>query len=307
MRRSRTTDKRDILRATLILVFLSTIVSCSVKPTWVPLDKAQLNTEAPVSTAATIYELTYGQTRYMNVAAVVVGTLAAISGGVAKGVANDAPINGIAKTVDKVTQAASKVVNDVAAADARQASCNFEKRMGDFDVFAVFADRFSARRRDLRYFNIEVIHNEVEHNKIINRLITYDDTRLDKAYSEQLLHKGTRYVSAFKFQYGIGARAGGEQFGFTKVYRPYVRIVGLVKDIVTNRFVWGNKITLFSNTEFHGKDEAQNAPREQLIDAFQPIIGQLIDVVVRDLNGERFTSEEFIVDYDPNVDDVLAF
>lgn len=306
MRRSRTTDKRDILRATLVLVFLSTIVSCSVKPTWVPLDKAQLNRGTPVSTTATIYELTYGQTRYMNVAAVVVGALAAISGGVAKGVANDA-LNGITKTVVDLTQVASKVANDIAAADARQASCDFEKRMGDFDVFAMFADRFSTRRRDLRYFNINVIHNEVEHDKIIHRLITYDDTRLDKAYSEQLLHDGTRYVSAFKFQYGIGARAGGEQFGFTKVYRPYVRIVGLVKDIVTNRFVWGNKITLFSNAEFHGKDEAQNATRERLIDAFQLMIGQLIDVIVRDLNGERFTSEEFIVDYDPNVDDVLAF
>ena len=188
----------------------------------------------------------------------------------------------------------------------REAASDFEKKMGDFDAFALFADQFDVRRGDIRYFDIETVHNEAEHNKVIKRLITYDHTGLDKTFGEQLHQSGTRYVSAFKFQYGIGARAGGEQLDFTKTYRPYVRIVGVEKDVATNRFVWGNKITLFSNTAFHGKDAARNVGREQLIEDFKLMAVQLADVTVRDLNGERYTSDEFLVDYDPKVDDILA-
>jgi hypothetical protein len=292
------------LRTTVVLVFLASATSCATKPTWVPLDKAQIDTRTAANTTASVYELTYGQARYMNVAAVVVGTLAGIAGGTAKGLANNTHIN---DGVDKIMEDVGKAIDHMSAADARQESSEFEKKMGEYDVFSDFVERFGARRGDIKYFNIEVIHNELAHNKIITRLITYDDSRLDKTYSETLLRNGTKHVSAFKFQYGIGARAGGEQFGFTKTYRPYVRIVGLIKDVGSNRFVWGNKITLFSNTAFAGKDEARNASRDQLIDAYSLLLGQLVDVIVRDLNGDRFTSNEFLVDYDPAVDDVLAF
>jgi hypothetical protein len=279
------------------LVFLSTI-GCVPQNTWVPLDKVQLDTKTRANTTATLYELNYGQVRYMNLAAVIVGAVANMGGQIAK----QTNING----GTRVTQDLKTFVDNLSVANAREDSSDFEKKMGDFDVFAFFADQFNARRSDLRYFNIEVAHDEVEHGNIINRLTTYDATRLDKAYGERLLQSGTKYLSAFKFQYGIGARAGGEQFGFTKKYRAYVRIVGLVKDVGTNRFVWGNKITLFSNEAFHGTDKAQNASRDQLIEQFKLITGQLADIVVRDLNGDRYTSEEFLVDYDPNVDDVLS-
>ena len=84
-----------------------------------------------------------------------------------------------------------------------------------------------------------------------------------------------------------------------------MRVVGLVKDAQTNEFVWGNKIIFFSETVYPGVDAAKNADREELVLEFKTITSQLVDILVSDLNGQRYNSDEYLVDYNPNRDDIL--
>jgi uncharacterized protein (TIGR02145 family) len=253
-------------------------------------------TRNKAKTLTSVYAKTYFEVRFMNVAATVSVVLIPTFGAVAY--QND--IKGNINFQNTVNQ----TIDDIAIETQRKNSNEFEKKMGDFSVLSYFANSFYNTKDSIKKYNIILTLDKSEHSKIINRLNTGNKKNLDTAFTNELNNSNTQYVSAFKFQYGIGARAGNEQFGLTKTYRPFVRLTGYIKDVNSNFIVWRNAIIIFSTKELHGRDEAQYINEEELKKEFKKISNKLITTVINDLNGTRYSSTEQLVDIS-SIDDYL--
>ncbi len=273
----------------LLLFFLVSILStCSVfkNTTWIPLNNEKINVNEKVRTLTTLYSRSYFQVRYMSYAAIASNFIAPM------------PYMDLKTKIDL-----NNDLNSIEENNRRKKSNDFEKKLGDFSILSYFNKTLSEKQNSIKYFNIDMNFDKIEHDKIIKRIITYDKEKLDNSYTEELNKLNCKYVSAFKIQYGMGARAGGEQFGMVKSYRPYIRLVGLIKDISSNEFVWGNKIIVFSEMVYHGRDHANEALPDDLIEQFKDISIRLAEILIDDLNGLRYTSNEQLVD--ANFDDDL--
>jgi len=257
-----------------ILWFSLMLTSCTAtkNTTWIPLNMDKIEVSKKENTLSTVYANNFFQSRFMQLASTIT------RGGV------------ISAVIDQ--------------SSTRKSSNEFEKKLGDFSVLSYFYESFYKKSTSLKFFDLHNISDATEHPQVIKTIITYDKLKLDTVYESKLIKSDIKFISAFKLQYGIGARAGREQFGMKKSYRLFVRVVGLIKNINTNEFVWGNKIIVFSEQAFIGRDQAKNAPEEELIDEFKTIISNLTDILIDDMNGNRYNFKEMLVDYNLN-DDLL--
>jgi len=286
-----------MIKAVLVVMIIGAMTACVlVTKTWIPLDMAKVNATEKATTTVTIYKLTNGQERYMSLAGVLLNVAGAMTNEFNRqsGTGQNNPGGGF-----------NDLGESVRAAEVRKNSSAFEKKLGDFNALVYFETAFNAQKNKLVHFAMESTYDLPEHTRIVNRLVTYDSKKLDSAYGEKLMSLGTKYLAAIKFQYGVGARVGKEQFSLTKKYRPYVRVVGLIKDVASNEFVWGNKIILFSQKVYKGKSEAKDAPGEEIVAELKLLIDQLVKILIDDMNGQRYESKDSLADYEPGVDDIL--
>jgi len=243
-------------------------------------------------TLTTIYARTYFEVRFMSISGIVFEVLTPTLGAVA--------YQNNAKGYVDYQNSMNQTKDEIVEANKRKNSNEFEKKMGDFSVLSYFANTFSVYKDSIDKYNLLITTDKSENTKIVDRLCTGKIKDLDPTFTNELNSSDTKYVSAFKFQYGIGARAGMEQFGMTKTYRPFVRLVGYIKDVSSNIIVWQNSIIVFSTKEFHGRNEAEYANEEELKKEFKKLCTKLVKITINDINGTPFTSKEQLVDISPN-------
>ena len=84
-------------------------------------------------------------------------------------------------------------------------------------------------------------------------------------------------------------RGGQEQFGFRKVYRPFIRVLGLIKNSATQEVVWQVDMNMYSPSDAYtgGEADAENLSGERLVSAYKQVTRLLCDQVVASLIGER--------------------
>jgi hypothetical protein len=250
----------------------------------------QLNSIGKDKMLTTVYSRSYFRATFMNLFATIAGTAVAIGAGVKYGTThnftkNDADAaNGLMELNEAIAESAN-----------RKNSSEYEKKMGDFSVLSYFDSLFYGLNGSIKDFKIEMTGNKNDNARILNRLESRSIDK-DTQFTAELNSSNYKYISAFNFQYGIGARAGGEQFGFTKKYRPYVRIDGMIKDVKTNKLSWSNNIIVFSNIVYHGKKEAEEANISNLIEEFKIISERLARLVIDDMNGKKYTYKEYLVE-----------
>jgi hypothetical protein len=95
-------------------------------------------------------------------------------------------------------------------------------------------------------------------------------------------------VAAFKISYGLGVRAGAEQVGFRKYYRPFIMLIGRIKHAGTEETVWQEYIIAFDNKNRYLGEEANadKIKKEKMIAAFKEITKEVMDMLIKSLNGK---------------------
>jgi hypothetical protein len=271
--------KSIIFTLLFVLLYATNAISQLSEATWVPLKTIDININQKEKMMGAVYSKTYFQSRFMSVKAIVLNVIF--------------PPIGTA-----VYQKELNKTNKLQDSSYIQRISNneFEKKLDSFDVLSYFFNSFTNLKDSIKFFDIQLTFNQSEHLKLIKQLSESDNKKLDFQYMKILKDSGYSYISAFKFQYGVGARIGKEQLGFTKTYRPFVRIVGLIRNASTNQVIWGNRIVVFSDKSFKGGDEAKNATPEDLISAFKDISDKIAKILVDDMNGLNNTSKDLLVD-----------
>jgi hypothetical protein len=262
------------------------IYSCSSVKKWASQNSIRIKPGAKDNTLAVVYTKTPFQTRFMDVGATVFNTTSDLAAGVHFNLSGD--------WVDPVYLERTTA--------HRKASSEFEMKLGSFDVLSYFSRLFEKSKDSVKYYNVIFNSDSLKSQKILDHLLTNNIKRLDSAFTRELITSGTKYVAAFKFQYGIGARAGKEQIGLKKSYRPFIRLVGAVKDVNTNTFVWENRFEVFSDRFYKGRNEALEEFDFNLIKEFKVICNKLLIFLIDDLNGKQYHIVEELVDYTTNDD-----
>lgn len=238
-------------------------------------------------TLSTIYSRTYFEPRFMSVPAIVFEVITPVFGAAFLDDIDD---------YEDLLEATGQISTSITTSEQRKNSNEFEMKLGDFDALAYFANYFNYSKNRINNYNIEFTGDKPEHAKVVDLIIADKDKNIDMTFKNDLVNENTKYVSAFKFQYGIGARAGSEQLGMTKTYRPFVRLVGYIKDVDSNSIAWGNSILIFSNKKFNGKNEAKNVNEVELAKEFKRLSKRLVNVLIDDINGKQYVSDGQLVD-----------
>ena len=106
-----------------------------------------------------------------------------------------------------------------------------------------------------------------------------------------------------KYSYGLGARAGGEQFGFTKNYRPFVKLIGVLVDTETGGILWRDLLIEFADTGYRGGDsDVENLDGAKLAAQFKEINGRLVGRLIDCLNGKHPPPVSPLVGLSPKLD-----
>jgi hypothetical protein len=252
-----------------IMFSIVLIFSACASKTWIPLNTLKVDLNNKAKTYTTVYSKDYFKVGFMSVTSTITGGFVG-------------PIEG-------------DIIKSVEENNRRKNSNEFEKKLGDFDVLTCFYKALKNVQDSIRCFQIESTFDKNENSKIIKCLETNDINKVDKSYTETLTKSNYKYISAIRIQYGIGARAGGEQFGMTKTYRPYIKLVCIIKDINSNESVWGNRIIVFSESSYKGSDAAINADQKLLVQQFEDICANLAKFFMNDLNGYRYLSKDQLV------------
>ncbi len=167
----------------------------------------------------------------------------------------------------------------------RLQSNEFEKLLADFDVFEYFNKQLKQRAGDSGIVRLKFSDSATLTPKIIE--FAQCDHKDDCMTAVKSLGEATPYIAALKMSYGLGTRQGNDQLGFTKSYRPFIRVIGVVKKVSSAEVMWQSDVLVFGDKPYKGGDaEADRIPRAELVSAFKVLTTQAIDLVVRSLNGE---------------------
>ena len=217
------TMKQFVVKCVLPVCFLLLASCATTTTTWVPLTVSKLNTKERAKTVATVYIRTFGEERFMSTSAMILGAFSAMASSAALQLSmtnmqqgNYRTSENLSDLAKSINESSEKIAQSIEAANYRKNSSEFEKKMGDFDLYSYFVKTLYEARDSIKYFNFEMNFDSTEHAQIINRICTYDKEKLDTSFSRTLYASGDKYLSAFKFQYGIGARVGSEQMSLTK-------------------------------------------------------------------------------------------
>ena len=168
--------------------------------------------------------------------------------------------------------------------------------LNGINIKEIFTSRFTALKDSLKYFNFIITKNAEDKINIVNKVATKNNKNLNPGFNKVLGLNGTMHVCAIKFQYGISMRGNSENFGFVKTYRPYVLVKSVIKDLTTNKNVWGNTITLFSNRiAYKGKGEIEKADIAALTEEYKILCNRASEILIQDMDGKRYESKDLLV------------
>jgi len=276
---------KKLFGISLAVVMFSLLTSCATTKKWESLNTKNLKDNSRGNALVTVYVKSPFEARFMDVAATILNTSSVA----------------ISQYSFYETGRWTNPAYIEKTTEHRKASNEFEKKLGSFDVLAYFVSSLEKMKDSLKYFVPVFPSDSLQSPEILKHILNKDKNNPD-LFSKQVVKYNAKYMSAIKLQYGVGARAGKEQFGMKKTYRPFVRIVGIIKDINTNEVVWGNKITVFSEKAYKGRDEAKEEFDFNLIKSFRVICDKLSRLLVEDLNGKQYYFPEGLVDYTANDD-----
>jgi hypothetical protein len=167
---------------------------------------------------------------------------------------------------------------------ARLESSDFEKLLDDFDVSIYFDSQL---RKDIGKAKLVkiVFEKDAEKTKQIVQFIAADK-KDDKSAGNNL--KPNTPVAAFKISYGLAVRGGTENIGLRKYYRPFIRLIGRIKIAGSDEVIWQDAMIAFGENRYLGNDaDASKIKKEELVQSYQQLTTEVIEMLVRSLNGEK--------------------
>jgi hypothetical protein len=168
---------------------------------------------------------------------------------------------------------------------SRLQSNDFEKMLGEFDVFEYFNDQLNLRASDSKFVKLKLTGASDLVPKIIELAKCKEKDRCSLAVER--VSGLTDHIAVLKVSYGIAIRPGPEQFGFTKYYRPFIRVLGILKNSHSVETLWQQDICVFGDDRYSGDDsEAYALPRERIISSFKKISSTAIEFLTLSLNGQ---------------------
>jgi len=167
----------------------------------------------------------------------------------------------------------------------RLQSSDFEKLLAEFNVFEYFDGQLKKRAGETSMVILKFSDSPDLTSKVIE--VARCDQKDACTSAAKSLGEATPNIAALKMSYGLGARQGSEQLGFRKYYRPFIRVIGVIKKVPSTETIWQSDILVFAENRYLGGDaDADRIPREELISSFKILATQAIDLLVRSLNGE---------------------
>jgi hypothetical protein len=226
----------------------------------------------PCATPVAVYSRSYFQARYQGkfIASMILG----------------GPVLAVA---------AMSQSQDVDRSKQRLASGPFEQLLGDFDVLAHVTQHTRTAIGQARLFTIQLADDPAAVSTIISHAQAAEASKTASAPSPT--GGARRCIGAFKVAYGLGARAGAEQFGFRKSYRPFVQIVGAIYDADTKRAWWRDAVIAFGPIRYLGSDaDADQIESKELVQGLQTAARDAVEILVKSLNSDAIAERAILVD-----------
>ncbi len=172
-------------------------------------------------------------------------------------------------------------------APVRQEANAFEALLGDFDVTGHTNERLRARIAEAQRFDIKFTDDPAVAEALIGVASS----------GQKIAAAGGDVMAVFKISYGLGARAGREQMGFKKTYRPFVRLLGVVRNNATGEVLWHGAVIAWGAKGYKGAEaDAKKIPPDDLVAAFKTVSDDAISLLIRSLNGESLSPMGELVD-----------
>ena len=176
----------------------------------------------------------------------------------------------------------------------RLQSSDFEKLLDDFDVFEYFNEQLKKRAGDCSTVKLKFSDSPDLASQVIE--LARCDQKEECISAGKSLSQKTSNIAALKMSYGLGARQGSEQIGFRKYYRPFIRVIGVVKKVPSAEAIWQSDILVFGDRYLGDAADADRIPRDELVSSFKMLTTQAIDLLVRSLNGEMLQEMPILAD-----------
>lgn len=162
-------------------------------------------------------------------------------------------------------------------------SSEFEAKLNNFDTKSHFYSELLKRESD----NIIDI-TYVDDAKIAEKIISaFKDDYNDSGAMRKHIGEEFDNIMVIKLAYGTGAKTGSEQLGFTKSYRPFIRLLSGIKNINSKEVLWQDHVLVFGDKSRRGSDaDAENVPRTELLSALKMLTQKSIAMLGDSLNGE---------------------
>ena len=255
------------IRTAIVLTFLVFLTGCASSLPSVKL-KSDQPPGKPLDATAVTYTNTYFQERFMGLKPLLVGPMLWYVAGSYEG-----------------------------RRGQRLQSGDFEKLLGEFDVFEYFNEQLKMRASDSSTIKLKFSDSQQQDLALQVLELARCARKDDCGPAVKSLSEKTPYIAAFKMSYGLGSKQGAEQFGFRKYYRPFIRIIGIVKNIPLVEVIWQSDILVFGDKRYLGGDaDADRIPKDELVSSFKMLTTQSIDLLVRNLNGEMLQEMPILVD-----------
>jgi hypothetical protein len=168
---------------------------------------------------------------------------------------------------------------------ARLESGRFERHLGDFDVAAYVSSHLSDGLAATRFLDLRFAADAPAADEMAARAPA--EKAGDHPFFDRLAADGNALFLPLRLSYGIAQRKGGEQFGFRKVYRPYLRVLGKLVSVSDRKVLWQDELIAFGEIPYKSvKADPENISRDELVSTFQALTGKLADLLRRTLDGE---------------------
>lgn len=228
-----------------------------------------------VSTVGTVYTKSFFQERYMQVG---------------KAIAYGLFIGGAYQNA--VWRATGKYEGK---APVRQEANAFEALLGDFDVTGHTNVRLRSKITEASRFEITFTDDPAVAETIVE--LASHEVKPTGEEMQKMLAEGRAALCAVKVSYGLGARAGREQIGFKKTYRPFVRLLGLIRSTSNGDALWSGAVIAWGAKGYKGDEaDAKKIQREELVEAFKATTESAVALLIRSLNGESLEPMGELVD-----------
>ncbi|NOK32523.1 hypothetical protein HMI49_04845 [Corallococcus exercitus] len=179
----------------------------------------------------------------------------------------------------------------------RQQENEFEHRIGDFDTAQYFLGEFEKRVGESRRIALHLNKDPAALAPVVT-FMHAEDEDVTKAVAEIPNLQAGDDVGTFRLVYGLAMREGIEQFGFSKTYRAFLRVNGVVKNR-NGEIIWRDSVFVFGDKPYVGSEaDAENIDPAGLIAEFKALTPKVIDLMMITLNGGTLPDMGTIVDSD---------